>query len=144
MAPAEIQRADPAARRKAVILITATLVVLGAVLAVALRYQDSFEAWLISEPERFRERIEIVIAGFGVLALPVLLASVYLWCFGRRVVETQQFPPPNTVVTRDTRILTGPPALLRGRILESIAALTAIVAVGVPVVLWLLLGTLGH
>jgi hypothetical protein len=125
-------------------LTAATAVVLGVLLAVALTYQATFEAWLTDDPERFRDRVEIIIGGFALLAVPVLVASIYLWRFGHRVVETQRFPPPDTAVTRDTRILAGPPALLRGRILEGLAAITAIVSVGVPVVLWLLLGTLGN
>ena len=141
MANTDIQRADPQARRKAAILLTGTVIVLGTIIFLALDYQEGFEAWLSEDDGQFRHRVEIIIAGFALAAIPVMVASTYLWRFGRRVVDAQRFPPPNTPVTRDTRIVTGATAVLRGRLLEGIATLTAIVSIGVPVVLWLLLGT---
>lgn len=140
--PVEIQRADPTARRRAAVLITVATVVAGALVFAMIRYLDDAGAAPSDEPGELRNQLEMMIAGLAALALPILVACVYLWRFARRVVDTRRFPPPGTAVTRDTPVIAGPAAHLRGRFLEGLAVVTAVAAVGAPVVLWLLLGAL--
>ncbi len=51
-----------------------------------------------------------------VLFLGVLPFAVYLLRLGQRIVESQQLPPPGTKVIRDTKIIRGAKAIMRGRI----------------------------
>ena len=56
-------------------------------------------------------RFKIVMFGFGASLLPVV---IYLALLAARIIKSRQFPPPGTQVLRDTPIVRGKKALIRG------------------------------
>jgi hypothetical protein len=132
----EVRRADPAARRNAVLFV-----VLGALAGTLLLvgfefYRIPLREWVLSEPGKFGLRVKLVFLVLGVLlSAPLGAFAVYLWSLGAQVLRAQQFPPPGYRVIRDTLIIDGKAALSRGRGLKVLALCLAVLAV----LLWLLL-----
>jgi hypothetical protein len=131
-----ICRADPTARRQALLLL-----VLGAIAGTLLlvgfeRYWIPLHDWLLSEPGKFRLRVNLVLLVSAVLlSVPLLAFTAYLWSFGAAVLRAKQFPPPGYRVIRDTPVIDGRAAISRGRGLKMLALCLGVVAA----VLWLLL-----
>ena len=59
----------------------------------------------------------------------------YLWSLGAKVLRARQFPPPGYRVIRDTPVIGGQAAVLRGRGLKVLAVCLALASA----LLWLLL-----
>ena len=55
--------------------------------------------------------------------LSVVALGLYLFRFGRSVLESERFPPPNHKVIRDTRLMQGREARTRGRVLVFLSLL---------------------
>lgn len=86
----QIQLADPVARRKAILLVVAVAII-GSVLVYVLdSYQGKLNDWLVEDPERIRERFDLITAVMAVLSLPLIIGSVYFWRIGRSIVGTKQ------------------------------------------------------
>jgi len=102
----EVRRADPAARRQAVIFV-----VFGTFAGVLLilgyeRYRIPLRDWVLSDPGKFALRVKLVFLLSGAfLAAPLVAFAIYLWSFGASVLRAQQFPPPGYRVIRDTPII---------------------------------------
>jgi hypothetical protein len=99
----------PAAIRRIVLYV-----VIGS--AIAFLAKVVFLPWLkgyVSVNDRVEAlyRFKIVMFGFGALLLPVV---IYLALFAVRIIKSRQFPPPGTQVLRDTPIVRGKKALIRG------------------------------
>jgi hypothetical protein len=112
----EVRRADPAVRRLAVLLLIVSALV-GAILVVGFeRYRTPLRDWLLSEPGElaYRARLVFFLSALVLSAPPVALAA-YIWSLGVKVVRTRQFPPPAYRVIRDTPVISGQTAVLRGR-----------------------------
>lgn len=128
--PVEIQRADPEARRQAVLLVvfaTAT----GALLIAGFEYfREPLHEWLTSEPAETARRAKLALyVAVLILCVPVIALSVYLWLVGARVLRAQQFPPPGFRVFRDTPVIRGSGATTRGHAIQILA-----VCLGISVV----------
>ena len=133
----EIQKADPRARRKAlVLLIIATII--GAIVILLLESQLSMlEQWISDDPGVAFERLELTLAVLAVVvAVPLLGLAAYIWRLGARVIKTERFPPPGMAVIRDTPALTGTAARLRGRLIQAFAVIFALMAFALPIALW--------
>ncbi len=132
----EVRRADPAARRQAVLLI-----ILGALVGTLLivgfeRYRTPLRDWLLSEPGEMAHRVKLVfLLSAAVLSAPLVAFAVYLWSFGAKVLRARQFPPPGFRVIRDTPVIDGRAAVLRGRGFKVLALCLGVACV----LLWLLL-----
>ena len=72
----------------------------------------------------------------AVLSAPLVAFAVYLWSLGAKVLRVRQFPPPGYRVIRDTPVISGQAAELRGRALKVLAVRLGVASV----LLWLLLG----
>lgn len=133
----DTQRADPAARRKAIIIIIISGIV-GSLLILAFeRYQTQLYEWLQSDYGRSAHRVKILIilaAAFGAVSLFSL--STYLWSLGCKVSNSQQIPLPGQRVIRDTPILEGQATMTRVRVLKTIAVLLAGAGVMLCLVFW--------
>ncbi len=75
----------------------------------------------------------------AVLILPVIAASIYLAWLGYLTVIHQRFPPKGLKVTRDTRILEGRSAIVRGYIVMALSMVIFFAAVSIPVLIWVIL-----
>jgi hypothetical protein len=140
----EIRKADPAARRQALLLLAAGTLV-GALLIVGWeRYKIPLRDWLESEPGELAHRARL---GFLLLAMalsaPVLAFAARLWRLGARVLRARQFPPPGYRVIRDTPVISGPAAVSRGRVFKALALCLGVAAVLMWLLLWRLVRTLG-
>ena len=133
----DMQRADPAARRQAVWLLVAGTVV-GALLILAFeRYQLPLARWIRADPRDAAHRLTLaLVAGAIVLSAPAVLFAGYLWKLGGRVLRAQQFPPPGYRAIRDTPIVTGPGAALRGQMFRILAVCLGTASLLLWLMLW--------
>ena len=134
---ADVQKADPGARRQAVWLLVAGTVV-GALLIVAFaRYQTPLVKWIRVDPREAAHRLTLtLVAGVVVLSAPAVLFAAYLWRLGGRVLRTQQFPPPGYRAIRDIPIVTGRAAMLRGQLFRILAACLGVASLFLWLTLW--------
>ena len=133
----EVRRAHPGARRQAVLLVILGAVVGALLIAGFEHYRTPLHDWLLSEPEQLgrRVRVGLLVVAAG-LSLPVLGFATYLWSIGTKVVQAEEFPPPGYRVIRDTRIIAGPNAVLRGRTIKALALCLAVASALLWLMLW--------
>ena len=118
----EIIRADKRHRRK-FFVIYILLVSLGAVL---------FE-WVVPWGKEYLQRLDpetalsVVKIALVVMFLSIVPFGLYLWKFGRKVMEHQRFPPPGVKVIRDTRLIEGEKAKVRGQVMVVLALILIVV-----------------
>lgn len=116
---AEVQQADPRARRLAVSLIVVGTLAGAGLITVAGSARPVLEAWVAASPES-RLRVVMWLVMLSTVA-PVILMAVYLWRLGSRITRARRFPPPGLRVVRQTVVLTGDAASRRGRLLQILA-----------------------
>lgn len=130
----EIQRADPAARRRAIAAVAVGATLGGAALMLLEQQRGEIAAWLTAG--HFRAKLAAllvsVVAGF----IPLLLGAIWVWRLGNRVIREGRHPPSGLKVLRDVPVLRGMAARRRGRAYQGIALLL-IVAAGAMVCLGL-------
>lgn len=135
-----IQRADPGARRRAILLVVLGALAGTLLIAGATHFRAPLLDWLLSEPRarahRLRLLLLLVAAG---LSVPLVFFAAHLWSLGSRVHQARQFPPPGYRVIRNTPVVVGQAAISRGRALRALALFLGAAAV----LLWLLLWRLG-
>ena len=115
----------------------------------------TFVVWLLDERRATLERLvadradEIVAHPFiaalvlFVAALPLLGVAIYLFRTGTAILRCRRFPPPGMDVVRDTPILTGRAAILRGRVVLAAAAAIVAASLGITLTLWWVIHSLG-
>jgi hypothetical protein len=133
----DVRRADPSARRRAVLFVAVAIVV-GTLLIVALeRYRGPLRHWLLAEPATSAERISLMLLLVAALLLtPLLGFAAYLWSLGGRILRAKEFPPPGLHVIRDTRVITGEAAVSRGRHLRMLAVGCGVASIALGFLLW--------
>lgn len=139
-----VQSPDPRARRFAVLLV---LVFLGLGLFAMFatnRFVSDLRRLALIDPNLAIEQATSAIKLLA-LSLGVGLAVFAWWLFrlAQRTRRFELFPPPGQVVIRETRILTGAGARARARFGFVLAAITAVLAVALPVYLFYITSTLG-
>ena len=139
----EIRRADPGARRQVTwLLIVGTLVGILLILGFE-RYRASLREWIGSDPRQAADRITLALVVVAVLlSAPVLAFAAYLWAYGGHVLRTQQCPPPGYRVLRDTPVIVGLAARMRGLAFRVLAACLGVASIVLGVLLWRLARTL--
>ena len=131
-----VQRADPGARRQALILVGAAALVGTLLLLGFERYGESLRDWVLSDPEQSRRRLRLLFILFAAGAsAPLLAFGGYLWVLGHKIVRAKQFPPPGQRVVRDTEVVEGEAAMARGRALK----VFAVVLCAFCIMFWMLL-----
>ena len=130
----EIQSADSKARAYAVGIVAVGAVLGGATLLLLQLQREHLVAWFAESPLR----LEIAVLGGVVILvlLTLLLAAVWAWRLGGRVLEEGRFPPQGLKVVRDTVVLFGAQARLRGRLLQGLGVVFIVAG---SVMLWLAL-----
>ncbi len=124
----EIQPADPATRRRA--LAGAAAVALAGWLALF-----TLQRWLRglggADPVATRLALEdAMIWGSWAACLPVAVFATWLWLQGLRIMRAGRYPAPGMKVIRDTPVLHGGAARLRGLVLRVLAVFLALFAAG--------------
>jgi hypothetical protein len=132
-----VQRADSAARRRAILFVVISAV-MGTLLILGVeRYSDALRDWVIEDPEQAPRRLKLVFAIFAAAAsAPLVGFAAYLWSLGHHIVRARQFPPPGRAAARDTEIVDGQAAVSRGRALKMFAAALGVFCVLFWALLW--------
>ena len=136
----EIQRADPATRRRVLVGVVA-------VTAACVAGYFGLQRWLAGlrglDAPQVQQALEraLILASWAAL-LPAVVVAAFLWRYGSRVCEAGRFPAPGSRVIRDTPVLHGAPAQLRGTILKVLAAFLALLATGTLVAAYRLIARL--
>ena len=135
------QPADPAVRRRTLIILGVSAAV-GALLIFGFtRYRDALLEWIVADPASTRSRVSLVFfISAGLFAAPLVGFAAYLWSFGARVIRTEAFPPPGYRVARETPALSGVEAVQRGSMFTRLERLFGLVALGIWLLLWSLAG----
>ena len=141
----EFRRADPAARRHAVLLVAAAAVIGVLLIAGFERYRIPLRDWILADPGTAPDRIKAVLFLLAaLLSVPLLAFAVYLWALGARVIRAREFPPPGLRLIRDTPVITGEAALSRGRRLKTLALGCVLASAVLVFLLWRLASVLGN
>ena len=118
----EVQKADPEARRRAILVLVFAAALGGLVISSFDHFREPFREWLQSDPAQTARRARLALSvSMLVLSVPAIAFAIYLWLFGSKVLRTQQFPPPGFRVVRDTPIVRGPAAVTRGHAIQVLA-----------------------
>jgi hypothetical protein len=83
-------------------------VIIGLLLPKAQQYLQGFD---------LRTTLRVAKLATVVLFLSIIPLALYLLFLGRRVLKSDRFPPPGTKVIRDTKLMKGNEARVRGRLL---------------------------
>ncbi|WP_372780314.1 hypothetical protein [Litorivivens sp.] len=127
-----IERADPATRRTALIILLA----LCAPVLLMLRSTESQSVQVLAEQP------ELLLAVVVVVSLLMLVPLGLLWRLALRIQQSERFPPPGEKLLRDTRVRTGTDALRYARFLKVLVALLTLAITAIPVLFFLLLRSL--
>jgi hypothetical protein len=140
---AEVQPADPGARRLALVLVVLGFVV-GALLLWALNAGGpAIARWLREDPAAMVMRARMLLLAVAiVMAGPPIAAGAYLWSFGTRVVRSNRFPPPGARLVQDMLVLNGDVARSRGRIAQGAGLVLVLAGSTMAVLLWRLAGSI--
>jgi Na+/phosphate symporter len=140
----EVQKADPEARRKALLLIVFGAAIGGLLIAGFMHFGELLRDWILSDPAEtaFRARLAICLM-VALLALPLVGLAVYVWLIGARVLRTQRFPPPGLRVLHDTPVVSGSAAVTRGHAIQIVAVCLGVGAAVFCLFFWWLTWTPG-
>jgi hypothetical protein len=118
----EIQRADPVARRRAVLVVIIGPLVGGITIFAFERYRRPLEQWLLSDPDQLAQRLTPVTVFVAVvITAPLFALAAHLWVRGTSVCRYQRFPLQGERLLRDTPVVRGHAAAVRGRVLQLFA-----------------------
>ena len=129
----EIEKADPGARRRGVVMVVAGAALGALLIAGTGGYRTQLTAWAERNPQRAFDLLLPVLG--ATIALPGLAMTWYFWRLGTRVVREERFPPANSGWLRTTAVIRGSDARRQGRMLQVSALLLAATIVVFGVVL---------
>lgn len=139
----EIQTADPAARRKALLFVFLVIVVgLGALALVQSAVNDVRDLPGSQRPEAIARLILLLKLIVGGASVTFVATGLWLWRFAGRVLETGRFPPTGHAVLNDTEVLRGDAAKRRARLGIVLGSLLIVAAVAVFYMAWRLVALL--
>ncbi len=132
----DIQKANPQARRKAILNL-----IIGALAGTGLFYLLEYlvgnvNLWIQSHAIYLVEHHYIAFLAMLLLVSPILWLTIYLIRFTRQIIRAERFPPPDTPVIRDVRVLEGKAAIRRGRLLQVLCWLILIPTAALPLLVW--------
>ncbi|MDJ0656528.1 MAG: hypothetical protein QNJ40_20375 [Xanthomonadales bacterium] len=119
-------------------VLAAGTIALGGLLWLATRHQEQFHQWLAVHLQQLIGKPVLAAAWAGLLTLPLLLLCVYLWRTGAEAINSESFSPPG----RANAAVQGQSAVVRGRILQVLAAALALATLCIPALAWALFAAL--
>jgi len=136
----EIQRADVATRRRA--LLAAAAVALAGWAAFFV-LQDWLAGLHSADPVETRHALEdAMLWGSWAACIPVALLAIWMWLHGGRIARAGRYPAPGSKVIRDTPVLHGDAARLRGIGLRVLAVFLGLLSVGTMIAVYRLVARL--
>jgi hypothetical protein len=128
------QKADPAARRTVLIIVSAGILIGALLMSVAGRLMPMVAHWITQD---LRVRSRLVFAGVTAATTgPTLAAAAYFWRFGQRIVWAQRYPPPGVTVFWDTVVVTGSDSRRRGRLMQATAVTLGVAGILLAFFVW--------
>lgn len=141
MEDTEIQRADPAARRRAVRLgVWMALIGAAVVWLVDHDLQRTLESLAAGGDPA--DATTTVLAIGGAVGLGLVAVALWILGFARRIEHAERFPPPGVRVVRDTVVRRGAAALRLAYGLYLGALVLFVGGIAIPWTLWRLLESL--
>lgn len=138
----EIHAADPRARRTAIALLVAGLIVGTALLLFFDRARPEIARWILADKQQVAFRARIVLSVVAVIVVgPLVGFAAYFFRLGAATVRSARFPPPGTAMLHDTRVIAGDAAHTRGRVLQAVSVMLVVLALAIAVLLWTLAST---
>ena len=136
----EIQRADAATRRLA-------LLAAGAVALAGWAAYFVLQEWLaglhIADPVETRHALEdAMLWGSWAACTPVALLAIWMWLHGGRIARAGRYPAPGSKVIRDTPVLHGDAARLRGVGMRVLAVFLGLLSAGTLIAVYRLVARL--
>ena len=131
------QKPDPDARRY-VALVAMTLALVGVLMLLSTqRFAEELRELAEEDPALAIDRAEMAIRLMTVTLGTVLAAfAIWLFRFSLRVQSAGCFPPPGTLIVRETRIMTGEQAQSRARLVLVLAGIVAVASIALPIYIW--------
>ncbi|MGV6806844.1 MAG: hypothetical protein ACWA5K_02945 [bacterium] len=131
----DIQPADPLARRLAIWVIIAALVFAVIIVLLIRGLEGALGVWIEANIEWLATNLWLVFVISLLFVSPLLIAGVYLYRLGGRIIVSRRIPPPGYAVARDTRIVVGRAAVIRGWIVKILSAFVVAATTLIPVFL---------
>ena len=133
----EIQKADPRARRNAVLLIAVISLVAIASAPWLAEVAIQLERWISEDPGQSAERLgRLLVGAAAAIAVPLFGLAFWLYRFATRIRRAGRFPPPGVSVVRDTRVAFGSAAVRRAWFFYFLAFYACALGLAAPIVLW--------
>lgn len=105
---------------------------------------DSMGDWIGEDLELAFERVELLILGMAIVNVAILAVGTMTIYQGSKTMDSDRFPPVGMLVIADTPIIRGREARRRGRMLQLGGVLVCIIAIGFPLVFWLIIRRLAE
>lgn len=142
-ADGEIQRADPRARRKALVIVALTTCLGLALVPLVNGYFQALSGIAGGEPRDAVRALTTALAAVGGMGVALALgAAAWLARLCNRIRAEERFPPRGVAVLRDTPVLRGGAARRRAFTGFVLAGFLALSGVGLALVLWRLVAHL--
>ncbi len=116
--PGPVIRANKAVRAVVIVVWIVAALIGAAAIRWLLPYSEQYVSK--QEPQAALRTLQSLSA---IVFLSVLPLGVYLFWYGYRAVRWRQIPPPGTWVIRNTKVVEGPRAQQRGRIVMTLGVL---------------------
>jgi hypothetical protein len=141
---ADVRKADPSARRNALVLVVLGAAVGALLIAGFEHYHEPLHNWLSSGSGGLTGCVGMLFFLVAVVvAVPLIVFAAYFWWLGDKVLRAREFPPPGYRVIRDTPIMRGQSAVKRGHGLKALAVCVGVASVVMCVLLWRLAEMVG-
>ena len=132
----EIQRADPAAQKKALFLV---LIVVAVGVVVMWGFESAFtgiEENADADPVDAVSQMVSTIRVFAAMtAILTMAIAAWIWLLSSRIFKAERFPPPGMALVRDVRIVRGGQARMFARVGFVAAGLCGVGAIVLPLML---------
>lgn len=132
----QIQKADPEARSKAIKSLLIGLLVGSLLFLLFNQLVGSLNQWIADNAEFLVTHHYVAFLVMLLPVAPVIALSIFLIRYAGKIVRSQRFPPPNTPVIRDIRVIEGQSAVTRGRIIQLLCWIILLAASTIPLLVW--------
>lgn len=132
----QIQKADPEARSKAIKSLLIGLLAGSLLFLLFNQLVGSLNQWIADNAEFLVTHHYVAFLVMLLPVAPVIALSIFLIRYAGKIVRSQRFPPPNTPVIRDIRVIEGQSAVTRGRIIQLLCWIILLAASTIPLLVW--------
>lgn len=132
----QIQKADPEARSKAIKSLLIGLLAGSLLFLLFNQLVGSLNQWIADNAEFLVTHHYVAFLVMLLPVAPVIALSIFLIRYAGKIVRSQRFPPPNTPVIRDIRVIEGQSAVIRGRIIQLLCWIILLAASAIPLLVW--------